>query len=137
MTQLRTQLPPMLEHAGYPDIARQITPSRLAPTLDEVEAKAGAMAIQQHNTVRHNRGTDVIEAGNIRFGLEMRRVGQDGGIAIHVLGDIAAHVQERADLLGHDPGARSVRVNARAVQDGQAPRHADEGRLSDRRGGAR
>ena len=72
MTQLRRKLPAMLGHAGYEQIALQIDPSQLMPTLDEVEAKACEMAISKRRTVRHNRGTDVIEAGNIRFGLEMR-----------------------------------------------------------------
>jgi hypothetical protein len=99
MTQLRTRLPAMLERAGYPHIAQQMALSLLAATLDEVDAKAGAMAIERRNTVRHNRGTDVIEAGNIRFGLEMRAVGQDGGIAIHVLGDVAG---QEVELLAFD-----------------------------------
>jgi hypothetical protein len=57
------------------------------------------MALQQRNTVRHNRGTEIIEAGNIRFGLEMRTVGPDGGMAIHVLGDIAG---QEVELLAFD-----------------------------------
>jgi hypothetical protein len=70
------------------------------PTLEQVEAKACEMAISKRRTVRHNRGTDVIEAGNIRFGLEMRVAGGgDGGIAIHVLGDIAG---QEIELLAFD-----------------------------------
>ena len=58
------------------------------------------MAVCKRRTVRHNRGTDVIEAGNISFGLEMRVAGQgDGGIAIHVLGDIAG---QEIELLAFD-----------------------------------
>ena len=45
------------------------------PALNELEAKACDMAIRRRRTVRHNRGTEVIEAGNIRFGLEMRVAG--------------------------------------------------------------
>jgi len=100
MTQLRHKLPAMLGHAGYEQIALQIDPSQLMPTLDQVEAKACEMAISKRRTVRHNRGTDVIEAGNIRFGLEMRMAGGgDGGIAIHVLGDIAG---QEIELLAFD-----------------------------------
>jgi len=100
MTQLRRRLPAMLGRAGYEQIALQIDPSQLMPALDEVEAKACEMAISKRRTVRHNRGTDVIEAGNIRFGLEMRVAGQgDGGIAIHVLGDIAG---QEIELLAFD-----------------------------------
>src|SRR5262245_10156932 len=70
------------------------------PALDELEAKACGMAIRRRRTVRHNRGTEVIEAGNIRFGLEMRVAGQgDGGMAIHVLGDIAG---QEIELLAFD-----------------------------------
>jgi hypothetical protein len=100
MTQLRHKLPAMLGRAGYEQIALQIDPSQLLPVLDEVEATVCEMAIHKRRTVRHNRGTDVIEAGNIRFGLEMRTAGQgDGGIAIHVLGDIAG---QEIELLAFD-----------------------------------
>src|SRR5256885_8951038 len=134
MTQLRRKLPAMLGHAGYEQIALRIDPSQLMPTLDEVEAQACEMAIRKRRTVRHNRGTDVIEAGNIRFGLEMRVAGQgDGGMAIHVLGDIAGQevellafeVQERADLSGQNAGAGSLQVGGRSVQDREASGHAD------------
>ncbi len=100
MTQLRRKLPAMLGRAGYEQIALQIDPSQLLPSLDEVEAKASEMAVRKRRTVRHNRGTDVIEAGNIRFGLEMRVAGQgDGGLAVHVLGDIAG---QEVELLAFD-----------------------------------
>lgn len=100
MTQLRRKLPAMLGRAGYEQIALQIDPSQLLPSLDEVEAKASEMAVHKRRTVRHNRGTDVIEAGNIRFGLEMRVAGQgDGGLAVHVLGDIAG---QEVELLAFD-----------------------------------
>jgi len=100
MTQLRRKLPAMLGYAGYEQIGLQIDPSLLMPALDEVEAKACEMAIAKRRTVRHNRGTDIIEAGNIQFGLEMRTAGQgDGGIAIHVMGDIAG---QEIELLAFD-----------------------------------
>ena len=99
MNQLRSKLPAMLARAGYQDIALQIDPSLLVEKLPEVETKAGEMALRERRTVRHNRGTEVIEAGNIRFGLELRAVGQDGGIAIHVLGDIAG---QEIELLAFD-----------------------------------
>lgn len=100
ITQLRRRLPAMLGRAGYEQFALQIDPTLLMPALEEVEAKACEMAIHRRRTVRHNRGTEVIEAGNIRFGLEMRVAGQgDGGIAIHVLGDIAG---QEIELLAFD-----------------------------------
>jgi hypothetical protein len=99
MAQLRSKLPAMLARAGYEALALQLDPYQLTQTLPEVEARARDMALHQRNTVRHNRGTDVIEAGNIRFGLEMRTVGADGGIAIHVLGDIAG---QEVELLAFD-----------------------------------
>jgi hypothetical protein len=99
MAQLRSKLPAMLARAGYEALALQIDPYLLTQTLPEVETKARAMAMQQRNTVRHNRGPEIIEAGNIRFGLEMRTVGPDGGIAIHVLGDIAG---QEVELLAFD-----------------------------------
>jgi hypothetical protein len=99
MAQLRSKLPAMLARAGYETLAVQIDPYLLTRTLPEVETKAREMALQQRNTVRHNRGTEVIEAGNIHFGLEMRTVGPDGGIAIHILGDIAG---QEVELLAFD-----------------------------------
>ena len=63
--------------------------------------------LTKRNTVKHNRGTDIFEAGNIRFGLEMRRQKNgDGGLAIHVLGDVGgskgkAYVEE-TELLAFD-----------------------------------
>lgn len=99
LTQLRSKLPAMLARAGYAELATQIDPYLLTQKLAEVEAKACEMALKERNTVRHNRGTEVIEAGNIRFGLEMRTVGQDGGIAIHVLGDVA---KQEVELLAFD-----------------------------------
>src|SRR4029453_13700842 len=89
MAQLRSKLPAMLARASYGTLALQIDPYQRTNTLPEGEAQASTMALQQRNTVRHNRGTEIIEAGNIRFGLEMRTVGPDGGIALHCLGDIA------------------------------------------------
>ena len=61
----------------------------------------------RRNTVKHNRGTDVFEAGNIRFGLEMRRLPiGDGGLAIHVLGDVGGGTRksytEETELLAFD-----------------------------------
>jgi hypothetical protein len=99
MTQLRSKLPAMLARAGFGDLALQIDPSQLLQKVDEVEAKAYDMAVKGRHTVTHNRGTDIIEAGNIRFGLEMRTVGPDGGMAIHVLGDVAG---QEIELLAFD-----------------------------------
>ena len=100
MSQLRWKLPAMLERAGYEDIASQIDLLQLRSALDEVEAKASDMAVRKRRTVTHNRGTDIIEAGNIRFGLELRDLGgRDGGMAIHVLGDVAG---QEIELLAFD-----------------------------------
>jgi hypothetical protein len=99
IAQLRSKLPAMLARAGYQDVAVQLDPALLTQTLGEVETAARDMALSQRNTVRHNRGTEIIEAGNIRFGLEMRTVGPDGGIAIHVLGDVAG---QEVELLAFD-----------------------------------
>jgi hypothetical protein len=65
------------------------------------------MFVAKRNTVKHNRGTEIFEAGNIRFGLEMRRQRNgDGGLAIHVLGDIGGSkgkkYAEETELLAFD-----------------------------------
>ena len=82
-------------------------PRQVRGTLPEVEACARETFISKRNTVKHNRGTDIFEAGNIRFGLEMRRQRNgDGGLALHVLGDVGgskgkAYVEE-TELLAFD-----------------------------------
>ena len=86
---LGTKLPKMLERAGYPQIAAATDMSAVRDVLPDVEACARELYATKRNTVKHNRGTDMFEAGNIRFGLEMRRLPMgDGGLAIHVLADI-------------------------------------------------
>ena len=57
------------------------------------------MAHTQRRTVTHNRGDVVIEAGNIKFGLEFRQLRNDRGMAIHVLSDVAG---QEIELLAFD-----------------------------------
>lgn len=97
----------MLVRAGYKAIAEATDMATVRRVLPDVEAWARQTFGAQRNTVKHNRGTDIFEAGNIRFGLEMRRlpVG-DGGLAIHVLGDIGGSTRksyvEETELLAFD-----------------------------------
>ena len=97
--QLKIKLPDMLERAGYKDLADQLDYNLVAQKLREVEAAAREMDAKERNYTRHNRGDPVIEAGNIRFGLEMRTVEPDGGPAIHVLADVA---DQEIELLAFD-----------------------------------
>ena len=86
---LGSKLPKMLVKAGYPEIAAAVDMQTVAAALPGVDACAREMFVAKRNTVKHNRGTDMFEAGNIRFGLEMRRQRNgDGGLALHVLTDI-------------------------------------------------
>jgi hypothetical protein len=89
LQQLRTRLPEMLKKAGFEEIANNLDCPRVLSTLDQVEEAARYMAQKQRRTVTHNRGDVVIEAGNIRFGLEFRELTGDRGMAIHVLSDVA------------------------------------------------
>ena len=86
---LRNNLPVMLEASGYPEIAARVDIEEVALVLPQLESCARELFVNKRNTVKHNRGTDVFDAGNIKFGLEMRRlpVG-DGGLAVHILADI-------------------------------------------------
>ena len=104
---LGTKLPKMLERAGYPAIAKTVKADAVRQVLPEVEACARELYAAKRNTVKHNRGTHIFEAGNIRFGLEMRRLPMgDGGLAIHVLADIGGtpgkHYTEETELLAFD-----------------------------------
>ena len=104
---LGTKLPKMLERAGYPQIAAATDLSEVASVLPDLEVCARELYATKRNTVKHNRGTHIFEAGNIRFGLEMRRLPMgDGGLAIHVLADIGGtpgkHYTEETELLAFD-----------------------------------
>ena len=105
--QMQHKLPDMLRAAGYEDMANKVDAQAIAHPLTEVEATARTLFATGRNTVKHNRGTDIFEAGNFRFGLEMRKqVGGDGGLAIHVLADLAGTpgrtYTEETELLAFD-----------------------------------
>ncbi len=104
---MRRNLGTMLAAAGYADAAGALDADAVAAALDEVDSVARVKFAADRNTVKHNRGTDIIEAGNIRFGLEMRRQASgDGGLAIHVLSDLAGNTgrvfTEETELLAFD-----------------------------------
>jgi len=104
---LGTKLLKMLDRAGYKQIADTTDMAAVRRVLPDVDAYARQQFGSARNTVKHNRGTDIFEAGNIRFGLEMRRLPiGDGGLAIHVLGDIGGSTRksyvEETELLAFD-----------------------------------
>ena len=104
---IRTSIGIMLSEAGYAEAAGAVNLDAVNSALDEVENLARAKFMAERNTVKHNRGTDVFEAGNIKFGLENRRLGSgDGGVAIHVLADLAGNTgrvfTEETELLAFD-----------------------------------
>jgi hypothetical protein len=104
---LGSKLDRMLDRAGYPAIAKTTDFAKVRKVLPELEACARELYATKRNTVKHNRGTDIFEAGNIRFGLEMRRLPMgDGGLAIHVLADIGGtpgkKYTEETELLAFD-----------------------------------
>jgi hypothetical protein len=104
---LGTKLPKMLERAGYPQLAAATDLAKVAAVLPDLEARARELYATKRNTVKHNRGTHIFEAGNIRFGLEMRRqMSGDGGLAIHVMADIGGtpgkNYTEETELLAFD-----------------------------------
>lgn len=105
--QLRNNLPTMLKEAGYDSVASKVKAREVQAKLGEVENHARTMFATARSTVKHNRGTDHFEAGNIRFGLEMRtQTSGDGGLAIHVLSDLAGTpgkaYMEETELLAFD-----------------------------------
>ncbi len=107
MKTLGVNLQKMLERAGYPEIAAATNLEAVREVLPDVEGCARELYAAKRNTVKHNRGTHIFEAGNIKFGLEMRRlpVG-DGGLAIHVLADLAGSTEssyvEETEILAFD-----------------------------------
>jgi hypothetical protein len=104
---LAVKLPKMLERAGYPAAAAAVDIAAVRDILPDVEACARGLYAAKRNTVKHNRGTHIFDAGNIRFGLEMRRLPMgDGGLAVHVLADIGGATEnsyvEETELLAFD-----------------------------------
>ena len=104
---LRNSIGIMLSEAGFGEAVGGLDMAAVNKALDEVDEAARYKYAAERNTVKHNRGTDVFEAGNIRFGLENRRLGSgDGGVAIHVLSDLAGNTgrvfTEETELLAFD-----------------------------------
>ncbi len=104
---LRKMLPQMLSRAGYHSIADKIDLKEVALILPNLESVARELYAVNRSTVKHNRGTDIFEAGNIRFGLEMRRSSNgSGGLAIHVLADVGGALEtayiEETEILAFD-----------------------------------
>lgn len=104
---IKDQLSTMLTEAGYAEIAEGVDQKAVDQALEEIESVARVKFMADRNTVKHNRGTDVFEAGVIKFGLEMRLLpGGDGGLAIHVLSDLAGNTgrvfTEETELLAFD-----------------------------------
>jgi hypothetical protein len=102
-----SKLTKMLDRAGYPAVGQTVEMNAVRQVLPEVEACAREVYATKRNTVKHNRGTDIFECGNFRFGLEMRRLPMgDGGLAIHVLADIGGTpgkaYTEETELLAFD-----------------------------------
>ena len=105
--QIKNMLPDMLRTAGYEDIAGKVKSQDVQKVLGDVESTAREVFATGRNTVKHNRGTDMFEAGNFRFGLELRKqTGGDGGLAIHVLADLAGTpgktYMEETEMLAFD-----------------------------------
>ena len=101
ISQLRSNLPNMLTRAGFGELADKLDVRLAMSKIEEVESIARKMAIEQRNTVTHNRGDLIIEAGAIKFGLEFRDLPASGdrGQAIHVLGEVAG---QEIELLAFD-----------------------------------
>ncbi len=104
--QIRDRLPEMLDAAGYGAFAEGIDTQLVSKQLEQVDTVAREKFLNGRRLVKHNRGTDMFEAGIIRFGLEMRTLGADGGLAIHVLTDLAGtpttSYAEETELLAFD-----------------------------------
>ena len=105
--QMRERLGAMLRRAGHEAVADGLDARAIASVLDQVEGAAREAYIKGRLTVKHNRGTDIFEAGNIRFGLELRDLANgDGGLAIHVLSDLVGTTgdayAEETEILAFD-----------------------------------
>jgi hypothetical protein len=103
---MRKNLPAMLDAAGFGSVAKKVDMKLVDKKLSEVDVAARDQFFNRRGTVKHNRGTDMFEAGNIRFGLELRTLGDDGGLAIHVLSDVVGKPSdpfaEETEMLAFD-----------------------------------
>lgn len=104
LSQIRNSLPAMIKRSGYDELAAKLEANPIpAAKLDEIEHTAREKARGERRTVHHQLERmlegDMIQAGNIRFGLEFREVANDRGLAIHVLSDVA---NQEVELLAFD-----------------------------------
>ena len=119
MRQLGSKLHDMLDRAGCHELAHQLDDKLVADKLTEVEASAREMAAKEKNNVTHNRGEPVIDAGAIRFGLELRTLASgDGGMADSRAGRRVGR-RDRALGLRLVPNVRPLPLRA------QEPKRAD------------
>ena len=103
---IRNNLSAMVRRAGYEELADDLDANPVPEaTLDELEATSRRIALEERRTVLHTMREmadgDMIESGNIRFGLEFRHIPSvnNGGVAIHVLADIA---DQEVEILAFD-----------------------------------
>ena len=106
MSQIRSNLPDMVDRAGYSGLADGLRSHPVADdTLRQAEDVARKLAQEGRRTVTHmferQLEGDTFAAGNIRFGLEYRLLPQinSEGIAIHVVSDVA---DQEVELLAFD-----------------------------------
>jgi len=101
LNNLRNNMVAMVSRSGYEDLAASLEKAPVKKAiLDKVEAKSRDLIREGRRTVHHTMPEmvdgDIVEAGNIRFGLEYRHLPQinDEGMAIHVLTDVAGQEVE-------------------------------------------
>ena len=158
---LRNSIGIMLTEAGYGEAAGAVDMAAVNKALDEVEETARYKFAAERNTVKHNRGTDVFEAGQHQVragepqaGLGRRRRGHpraggpggQHGPRVH-RGDRAAGLrlllgrpalplwppqQEPPHLLGQDAGSRPAGLVPGPVQGQEAEGDAGARRVSGR-----
>ena len=59
----------MLATACFESVGKKVDMKLVCKKLDEVDVAARDQLFNKRGTVKHNSGTDMFEAGNIRFGL--------------------------------------------------------------------
>jgi hypothetical protein len=102
--QIRNNLSSMIRRSGYDALADKVDADPIpSAKMDEIESMARAKANSERRTVHHKfermLDGDMIEVGNVRFGLEYRELANDRGMAIHVVSDVAG---QEVELLAFD-----------------------------------
>ncbi len=87
ITQLRTRLSQMIRRAGCKEFEAMAKSADLDEDIENLVSQSRKMSVRDRRTVLHDRGEVIVDVGSVKIGIEYRKLANDEGIALHVLGD--------------------------------------------------